>query len=768
MANGPIRQRGSADQDDSDEWLIAAARRAGHPLPQRARSRGTTAWRELLNAGLSDAEVLRIACGASGAQPADLTQLSPELGQLLPQRVALEHKVAPIGVDKGTLVVATSNPKSAELERDLAFAAKQRVRLAAANPSDILRAQSIVYAAVYGTRADPGALFPPRTSTPIAQPTLAPPDRPMLTTNATPSTAQKTAVTPAPPPNIVDKLLGAAIAEKASEVILEPAPDGGFLVRLRIDGTRHDRFRLAAPHRVAVIDTLRSRAKLDPGASGHGRRGAITFDSPDGAVVARVSIEPASNGQECVILRLRWTKSPPKLSELGLDVTEQHRIKQLLGARRGLLVVTGPAGAGKTTMLYAAARELVEGNRAVTTIEEPIEQPLERVTQIQLSESHHLTLDSALRAVLRTEGDVIMIGEPLVAATVEQSTAVDAPARLIVATLNAADFHAALTQLRELHPDGASLAAVLQGIVVLRLVRRLCASCAQAQTVSELPEQQQRLLYGHPTAKVRRPVGCPACRTTGYAGRLAIAEVAPIDAALRTAITLGATPAETVQLCRDAGVPTLWDSGLQHVLDGTTSLAELLDTAPPPEAGGAAPQEDIDALLAQLLGTPKAQPATEVAIAAPTVATPAPMRAAAPAPAAPTLSAPSAAAALRVLLVDDDAAARRELARELARLGLVVLQAADGVAGLELAKRIGPDIIVSEVALPRMDVVAMLGALGGTNASVPVVVLTEQKDVKLTAWLRESGAKDVLGRELGIDALVARLRAIVGAARPRG
>ncbi|HEV7992437.1 MAG TPA: hypothetical protein VGP25_11475, partial [Gemmatimonadaceae bacterium] len=244
MANGPIRQRDGADQDDSDEWLIAAARRAGHPLPQRARSRGTTAWRELLNAGLSDAEVLRLACAGSGAKPADFTQLTPDLGQLLPQRIALEHKVAPIGVHKGTLVVATSNPMSSELERQLAFAAKQRVRLDAANPSDILRAQSIVYAAVYGSRADPGALFPPTASPPAPQRPVSSADRPTLTTaehpvpSATPTAAQAAShPTPAPAPSIVDRLLGAALAEHASEAILEPAPDGGFLVRLRIDGT---------------------------------------------------------------------------------------------------------------------------------------------------------------------------------------------------------------------------------------------------------------------------------------------------------------------------------------------------------------------------------------------------------------------------------------------------------------------------------------------------------------------------------------------------
>jgi CheY-like chemotaxis protein len=207
---------------------------------------------------------------------------------------------------------------------------------------------------------------------------------------------------------------------------------------------------------------------------------------------------------------------------------------------------------------------------------------------------------------------------------------------------------------------------------------------------------------------------------------------------------------------------------LVHVLDGTTSLAELLDTVPPPETSGAAPQEDIDALLAQLLGTPKAQVVTEAPVtttAAPRTATPAPASAAVPA-SPPTVSSASATAApLRVLLVDDDAAARRELARELARVGLIVLQAADGVSGFEFATRLQPDIIVTEVALPRMDAVGMLGALRAAGDRVPVIVVTAQSDAKLATWLRESGARDVIGRELPIDALVARLRDVARGGR---
>jgi CheY-like chemotaxis protein len=291
-----------------------------------------------------------------------------------------------------------------------------------------------------------------------------------------------------------------------------------------------------------------------------------------------------------------------------------------------------------------------------------------------------------------------------------------------------------------MHPDGAPLAASLQGVVVQRLVRRLCAECALAQLESELPALQQRLLYGLPTAKVRRPVGCLACRTTGYRGRLAIAEVVPVTPALRDAITRRASPAELVHVAREAGIPTLWDSGMHHVLAGETSLAELLDTVPPPETGEEAPQEDIDALLSQLLGTPAMKPSSP----------------------APVLAAP--VAPVRVLIVDDDAASRRARAASLSEAGYQIYEAADGTSALEHAKRLKPDIVITEVALPGLDAVGLLRAFAAEKLKSAVVVLTAQPDEAMDGWLRDAGARAVLRRDGPATELLRRLRELARAA----
>ena len=152
-----VRSRTSEHQEDSDEWLIDAARRAGHSLPHRERPPGTSAWRLLLNDGVPEGEIMRIASMASGTEAADLSRVSPALGAFLPHAIALRFRVAPLGVRNGVLRVATFNPRSTLLERELAFASRHRVSLHAASPAAILRAQGAIYGTVYGTSASVGA-----------------------------------------------------------------------------------------------------------------------------------------------------------------------------------------------------------------------------------------------------------------------------------------------------------------------------------------------------------------------------------------------------------------------------------------------------------------------------------------------------------------------------------------------------------------------------------------------------------------------------------
>jgi general secretion pathway protein E len=849
-----IRSRPPGEREEPDEWLLDAARKAGHALPAGERPAGTTAWRVLLSAGLPEEAVLQLACAASGAGAADLSRLSPSLAGSLPHSLALEHHVAPVGIHDGALDVATSNPRNPALERELAFAARQRVRLLAASPSDVVRAQGMIYGNVNdqgaGAEASVPAPAPAAAPPPIMQPRPAPVARLSLSAteppeaepdddaerrvpdaaddafmaierddthapsasaataedaaepiagapiDAVPVDAEAVAAAPgrtaparaprpprpprqrpppappapaappaSPPPDLSDRLLTTAAAERASEAVLEPQEDGGLLVRLSTDGTLSDRFKIPRAHTPRLIAGLKERASLDAAESSRAQHGRFTFGAIYGPVAVRLSCLPITGTSERLLLRLRSRRDQRDLADLGFTRDEQHRVQTLLRATPGLVVVAGPAGAGRTTTLYAAARELQRERRLDRTIEELIELPvLEDGHQTELRDTPHPTMAAAVRALGAVEGGALVLGAPLDALTLAQCDPELGVQRLVLAPIASTDAPAAVGRLRKLHLDRDRLADTLSGVIAQRLVRRLCDACAVSQRVADLPEQQRHLVDGLPTAKMRRPEGCGACRGTGYLGRSAIVEVLAVTPDLRDAIAREANEAELAALLRANGMPSLWDSGLHRVLEGETSLAELLDILPAPVAsGGGAPQEDIDALLSQLLGSPlvPARPRK-----------PAPVRAAEPEAAvvdddvAPETAAEAAAeptrhrapGVVRVLLVNDDAVVRRALAQSLTAAGLHVLQVADGNAAVAFVRRLHPDVVLTEVALPGLDAIGMLGALAGDAAPPAVVVHTEQADDALDAWLREAGAGDVLRHDLPVDDLVRRLR----------
>lgn len=565
MRSTPLRQRAVTRHDDSDEWLIDAARRAGHRTPSSDSVGRVSAWRLLLGAGVSDDEILRIACAASGADAADLSQVSPALRSLLPHEAALEHRVAPVGVDRGVLAIATVNPRSAALERMLAFASKRRVALQAASPSAILRAQSIVYGsetygATFNFEAKPAS--PPPTAvqprrTPMARISVA------LPGPVEPSVDPKNS-----PEALVERVLTTAVAERASEIHIDAVTEGA-IVRFRIDGKLNDRFRTSAVHATRLLQQLRAMAKVESHLVGE-QRGRTSWTGVTGRVDLRIASEILSGAHERMIVRLFGVNDVLALDALSRALPPG--LDDLLAATRGILWVAAPSGSGRTTSLYALAHELRRRGRRIATIEDTVVFQLEGIRQIDANDPVFFTTAAAARSTLALEAGAVIVDLPGDRTALETVLSTDVP-RLVVASV-----------------DASLLADVVGpqtiGMITQRLVRRLCDGCAVPQPPGDLPDSQQSLLAGWPTTGLRQAVGCERCRGTGFAGR--------------TAVMALAHPG------RDSAIPTPWDSGLRHVVDGTTTIGELLDVMSPPQPRGTAAvqQDDIDALLGQLLGRP--------------------------------------------------------------------------------------------------------------------------------------------------------------------
>jgi general secretion pathway protein E len=291
---------------------------------------------------------------------------------------------------------------------------------------------------------------------------------------------------------------------------------------------------------------------------------------------ARVNTLPALHG-ESVVLRLLdggGDAQPRTLEALGLAASILPAWRALVQRASGLVLVTGPTGSGKTTTLYAALRERSTPGVKVVTVEDPVEYRVEGVVQLPVNTRAGFGFPEALRAMLRHDPDVILVGEMRDAETAEIAVRAALTGHLVLSTVHTTDAVGALARLRDMGVPPYLLTATLQGALAQRLVRRVCDACGTWRS----PTDAERAFLGvtPPAEQVREGHGCEACAGTGYQGRVAIAELLTLDDALREALTHGAGVGALRALAREGGVPSLLTDGRRAVRTGTTTVAEVV------------------------------------------------------------------------------------------------------------------------------------------------------------------------------------------------
>jgi type II secretory ATPase GspE/PulE/Tfp pilus assembly ATPase PilB-like protein len=735
-----------------DRWLAEAAVRRAIPGTEQLgdHADAPSAWEALLASGISEGAILELACTVSATRPVDLAAVGAEQAPLLSPALADRYDVVPVRTDGQTLVVATADPLSATLERDLAFATRRRVSIVTAPPAAIAEARQ----RVYGSR-------PPRPgSVAFADPVLA-------------ESAQAQDAGPTAVAELIEALVQQALLEQASDLHFEPTGDG-LLVRIRVDGALHEARRVPAAQAAQVVRRLKVLAGMDIADTLRPQDGRLAVRFEGRAIDLRVSTLPLGGLSEKVVLRVLDSRVASRtLDAVGFTPRELGKVSRLLESPEGLFLVTGPTGSGKTSTLYAAVRHLHRPDLNVVTVEDPIEYRIDGINQVQVNERARMTFAASLRSILRQDPDVVLVGEMRDAETAQIAVKASLTGHLVLSTVHASDALSTLDRLYGMDIDTGALAAALKGIVGQRLVRTLCDACAAPVALAELPMHQQALLSGRSTDALRKPVGCPACRGTGYRGRTVVAEVFLVTPLVQRAIARRADLGELREIARECGTISMWESGLERVLAGRTSLFELLDNvaAPMADAPDVNPQADVDALLARLLAQPVSHPAParaqfpEIpelppsgaaflrAVDAGDAAGVSHATAGVPAPRTPE-SAPARDAAPRVLVVDETRADRRAVADALRADGATVLEAADGEQALAYARRLRPDVIVTVLTLPRLDAIGLLQALTAERIAARVLVRTAQTDPPLLDWLSELGA-EVLGEGDDVRASVA-------------
>ena len=374
----------------------------------------------------------------------------------------------------------------------------------------------------------------------------------------------------APVIKLVDLIIRQAIDERASDIHIEPF-DNKIHLRYRIDGKLYN-IPPPAPHlQLPIVSRIKILSKLDIAEKRLPQDGAISAKLEDRDVDIRVSSVPTIWGEKIVMRILDKTAVPLNLSSLGFDSKQIEDLKKALVAPYGLFFVTGPTGSGKSTTLYAAVNETIDPSKNVVTVEDPVEYKIEGINQVSVKSEIGLTFATALKAFLRQDPDIIMVGETRDLETASICVRAALTGHFVLSTLHTNDAAAAITRLVDIGVPHYLLTPSLVMILAQRLARKLCPKCKEPYE----PDPGKHNDIKFKSDLIYRAKGCEDCKNMGYKGRLVVAEVLVVDEEIRKLMSKGATHAEIKDMARKNGMTTIFESGIRLVDKGYTSFEEI-------------------------------------------------------------------------------------------------------------------------------------------------------------------------------------------------
>jgi len=501
--------------------------------------------------------------------------------QLIPYAYAARARILPVKVTPTEIVIATAEPWLRDWERDLAPALKRDVHRVLASPADLDRYIVEFYALARSVKASSEQ----RGRQPGGGVQSGIQNLEQLTElgRSGKLTADDQHVIA-----IVDWLLSYAFEQRASDIHIEPRRERGN-VRFRIDGVLHEVYQIPATVMPSVTSRIKILARMDLAEKRKPQDGRIKTRSPSGKEVElRVSSLPTAFGEKLVLRIFDPAVLLKDFNELGLTADEAALWRQMIGAPNGIILVTGPTGSGKTTTLYSTLRHLATPDVNVCTIEDPIELVEPAFNQMQVQANIDLSFASGVRALLRQDPDIIMVGEIRDLETAENAIQAALTGHLVLSTLHTNDAPSAITRLLDLGVPPYLIKATVVGVVAQRLVRTLCPHCKQPAAVDA--KRWQDLVAPWPLAlptTAQQASGCLECRETGYLGRAGVYEILRMTPALRAGIHASADPAELRTLAVADGMRPLRIAGASKIAEGLTTIDEVLRCSPdaPPPAG---------------------------------------------------------------------------------------------------------------------------------------------------------------------------------------
>ena len=516
----------------------------------------------LVDAGVPEGEVVAALAEQLGYNPIDLDHFVPEDDALYLLDAATARRLGalPLLIDElGMVHCAIANPRDSAQVAELENAIEKPVFPRLAGRRALERALDRHYTVLHRVDHAVQRAVVDRQETPAA--TLAIPLR-----------------ADAPVVQIVDLLLTQALRDRASDIHIEPQADR-LRIRFRIDGALHDVNALPTSLVGPIASRLKILADMDIVDRHRSQDGQLEMTIDSRPVDVRVSTMETIWGEKVVLRLLDRTRSLVALPALGLQAGDRERLRRLIDSPYGMLVVAGPTGAGKTTTLYAALNELDSATRNITTIEDPVEYRFENINQVQINRLAGTTFANGLKAILRQDPDIILVGEVRDVETAQIAIQSALTGHLVLCSMHAADSVGAIHRFMDMGIEPYLVASALIGVVAQRLLRLVCERCAGSATVTPAEAAFYRAVMGtEPPARLPQAVGCPRCGGTGFHSRIGVFECLQVDDPIRERVVARAHHNELIEAAVGNGMRTLQQAGCEVAAGGRTTLAEVVRT----------------------------------------------------------------------------------------------------------------------------------------------------------------------------------------------
>jgi type IV pilus assembly protein PilB len=543
-----------------DDRLAVVKGRAGQ---------GGSIAQALVEEGLASSDgVARILAARSGMPLVELGLIgvAVEAAKEIPLHVLERIVAVPYALKDGTLSVAVGDPTNVQQLDELRLATRYAIDLGIASREDIL-AELKRLARASGASAARLA---------VEEELVAEAEE----ADEGDDLEADDGISDAPLVRLVNSVIFQAAEDGASDIHFEPQEDA-LVVRFRIDGVLQEVQRVPKRMAAGVTTRLKVLAKLDIAERRKPQDGRISLNAAAAGRLldVRVATLPTVEGEKIVMRLLDKSKKPPTLEELGFSEHMKDQLMKIVARPTGALLVTGPTGSGKSTTLFACLNQVNRPEINIITVEDPVEYRLAGVNQVQINVRAGLTFAAALRSILRSDPDVVMVGEVRDGETAKMAIEAALTGHFVLSTLHTNDAPAAITRLQEMGVEPFLTGAAVTGVLAQRLARRLCSNCAEMYQPSADDMIKARVSPDVAAASdgmvFYRKRGCPRCGQTGYKGRIGIYQLMVMTEELQTLAAQKATREDLERAALEVGMRSLWDDGLAKVAAGLTTVEEL-------------------------------------------------------------------------------------------------------------------------------------------------------------------------------------------------